>query len=232
MIISIATARTTIMRPAFVLLTLSSTILTMNVAAIDVAGHKLMKPHILRETRNMFAYKGPNNVLGERGGISTVVQLGHTLLRHDLKEFTKGSLRAWLRGGLWPHVNHSGSYEEDIDEQCSLDMMQAEVEENLEAKLMLRRLARVRLYYWYKKQKRRIKDCRSPRNIWEWNLMRELKHTAFLSAFMRIGTRRMKKRKGPFVAHSSSIPRREEHRQEMMPASQILGRRDIGSSWK
>lgn len=32
-------------------------------------------------------------------------------------------------------------------------MMQAQVEERLEAKLMLRRIARVRLYYWYKKRK-------------------------------------------------------------------------------
>jgi hypothetical protein len=91
------------------------------------------------------------------------VQLGHIFLRHDLEEFTKGSLRAWLRGGLWPHVNQSGSYEEGIGEQCSLDMMQAEVEKDMEVKLMLRRIARVRLYYWYKKQKRRIKDRGSPK---------------------------------------------------------------------
>jgi hypothetical protein len=35
----------------------------------------------------------------------------------------------------------------DIGEQCSTDMMQAEVEEDVEAKLMLRQRARVRLYY-------------------------------------------------------------------------------------
>jgi hypothetical protein len=69
-------------------------------AAIDAAGPKLVKPHILRGTRIMFAYKGSNNVLGELEGISTVVQVGHTLLRHDLEEFNNGSLRAWLRGGL------------------------------------------------------------------------------------------------------------------------------------
>jgi hypothetical protein len=103
-------------------------------AAIDAARPKLVKPHILRGTRIMFAYKVSNNVLGELKGISTVVQVGHTLLRHDLEEFNNGSLRAWLRGGLWPHVNCSGTYEEDIGEQCSLDTMQAEVEEDLEAK--------------------------------------------------------------------------------------------------
>jgi hypothetical protein len=85
-------------------------------AAIDAASYKLMKSHIPRGTRIMFAYKGPNSVLGELEGISMVMQLGHTLLRHDLEEFTKGSLHAWLRGGLWPHVNHSGAYKEDIGE--------------------------------------------------------------------------------------------------------------------
>lgn len=33
-------------------------------------------------------------------------------------------------------------------------MIQAQVEERLEAKLMLRRIARVRLYYWYKKKRK------------------------------------------------------------------------------
>jgi hypothetical protein len=65
-------------------------------AAIDAASCKLMKSHILRGTRIMFAYKGPNSVLGELEGISMVMQLGYTLLRHDLEEFTKGSLHAWL----------------------------------------------------------------------------------------------------------------------------------------
>lgn len=35
--------------------------------------------------------QGPNNVLGELEGISTVVQLGHTLLRHDLEESLKAA---------------------------------------------------------------------------------------------------------------------------------------------
>ncbi|RHZ62845.1 hypothetical protein CDV55_105833 [Aspergillus turcosus] len=108
------------------------------VVASDAASHKLVKPHILRGTHIMFAYRGSNTSLAELEGISTVVQLGQSLLRHDLAEFTKSSLHAWLRGGLWPHVNWLETYEEDIGEQCSMDMMQAEVEEDVKVKLMLR----------------------------------------------------------------------------------------------
>jgi hypothetical protein len=132
-------------------------------AAIDAASHKLVKPHILRGTRIMFAYRGSNTSLAELEGISTVVQLGQSLLRHDLAEFTEGSLHAWLRGGLWPHVNRPETYEEDIGEQCSMDMVQAEVEEDVEAKLMLRQIARVQLHYWYTERKKRIKDYKSPK---------------------------------------------------------------------
>jgi hypothetical protein len=102
-----------------------------------------------------------------------IVQLGQSLLRYDLEGFTKGSPHPWLRGGLWPHVNRSETYEEDIGEQCSLDMMQAEVEDDTETKLMLRRIARVPLYYWYKKQKKESRTAEA-RNIWESNLMRKL----------------------------------------------------------
>jgi hypothetical protein len=53
-------------------------------AAIDPANRKQpAKPHIQRGTDIMFAYKSPNNVLEELKDVSTVVQLGHTLLRHD-----------------------------------------------------------------------------------------------------------------------------------------------------
>jgi hypothetical protein len=173
-------------------------------AAIDAANRNPARPHIKRGTDSMPAYKGPNNALGEPEDTSTVVQLGHTLLRHDLEESTKGSLRAWLRGGLWPLVNHSATYEEDIGEQCSLDMMQAEVEEDVEAKLMLRQIARVRLYHRYTEQKRRIKDCRSPKNMGVKFDEEVETIDRLLERFYADWTRRMKKRKGPFVVNSTS----------------------------
>lgn len=55
--------------------------------------HKLVKPHILRGTRIIFAYRGANDSLAELEDISSIVQLGQSLLRHDLEESTK--LRAW-----------------------------------------------------------------------------------------------------------------------------------------
>jgi hypothetical protein len=66
-----------------------------------------------------------------------------------------------------------GDYEEDIGEQSSLDMLQAEVEDDTETTLMLRQIARVPLYYRYKSRKTESRTAEA-RNIWEANLMRKL----------------------------------------------------------
>jgi hypothetical protein len=97
MILSIAKVRTTRMKLAFVPFeSLVDYPDDKCLAAIDAANRNPARPHNKRGTHSMPAYKGPDNALGEPEDTPTVAQQGHTLLRPDLEEFTKGSLRAWL----------------------------------------------------------------------------------------------------------------------------------------
>ena len=100
-------------------------------------------------------YESPNDAPTDLMKMSLAVRAGYAIIRLDLKEFTKKILSRWLQNGLWPALNHTQAQDNDIKVQCSQDMMYLGVERDPESKTMLRRIARVRLYYWYEQEKMR-----------------------------------------------------------------------------
>lgn len=104
----------------------------------------------------MQKYEIPSNSSLNLTKISLAIRAGYAIIRPDLEIFTKIILSRWLRSGLWPTLNSTRSQSDNIKVQCSEDMMYLGIEKDPETKTMLRRIARIRLYYWYEEEKKKI----------------------------------------------------------------------------
>ncbi|PIG89308.1 hypothetical protein AARAC_010805 [Aspergillus arachidicola] len=82
----------------------------------------------------------PTDVFVNLDNITFVVRAGYAALRPDLKRFTDEML-----------------YDE-IWRQCSIDMMHVGIEKDPETRTMLRRVAQIRMYYWYEEQVKRVRE--------------------------------------------------------------------------
>jgi hypothetical protein len=93
--------------------------------------------------------------------IAYAVRAGYAAIRPDLRTFTDGILHRWLEKGLWPPTCNYPN-EDEIWRQCSMDMMQVRIEKDSETKIMLRRVAQIRMYYWYEEQEKKTRESRDP----------------------------------------------------------------------
>lgn len=110
-------------------------------------------------------YEIPSNSSLNLTKISLAIRAGYAIIRPDLEIFTKTILSRWLRNGLWPTLNSARSQSDDIKVQCSEDMMYLGIEKDPETKTMLRRIARIRLYYWYEEEKKKIQHSQVPMEL-------------------------------------------------------------------
>ncbi|OJZ82091.1 hypothetical protein ASPFODRAFT_144717, partial [Aspergillus luchuensis CBS 106.47] len=99
----------------------------------------------------------PTDVFVNLDNITFVVRAGYAALRPDLKRFTDEMLCTWLVSGLWPYTC-SNPEDDEIWRQCSIDMMHVGIEKDPETRTMLRRVAQIRMYYWYEEQVKRVRE--------------------------------------------------------------------------
>jgi hypothetical protein len=94
-------------------------------------------------------YKHPDNFELDRTKLSLAIQAGFDYVRDDLETFMETHLSTWLKHGLWPESSPEIA-------EYSLDMMFSGMERIRipGSEKMLRRIARVRLFYWYEDYKR------------------------------------------------------------------------------
>lgn len=79
------------------------------------------------------------------------VMAGYDWLRQDIHCFIEKQLSHWMRNGLWPLMPSPPKDVQDIEANCSLDMLHSGMKENPATQKMLRRFSRVRLFYWYER---------------------------------------------------------------------------------
>lgn len=99
----------------------------------------------------------PTDVFVNLDNITFVVRAGYAALRPDLKRFTDEMLCTWLVSGLWPETCYNPE-DDEIWMQCSIDMMHVGIEKDPETRTMLRRVAQIRMYYWYEEQVKRVRE--------------------------------------------------------------------------
>ncbi|RAL06508.1 uncharacterized protein BO97DRAFT_401802 [Aspergillus homomorphus CBS 101889] len=95
--------------------------------------------------------------------LSVIVQAAQAALREDLVAFIDQHLLGWLKSGLWPPTSPSNVGDHALSIQRSLDMIDAEVYEDEMAKILMRRLVRVRLCYWHDEQIKALRANSSSR---------------------------------------------------------------------
>lgn len=152
----------------------------------------------------MLNYKCPNNDSIDLNKLSLAVRAGHASIRPDLRDFTETILFRWLRNGLWPALNCTLARSSDIKVQCSEDMVYLGVEEDLETKIMLRRIARIRLYYWYEEEKENMRRSETCMELDRGIDIRTRSIDAFLEYFFADWKTADKEKKNLFVAGSTS----------------------------
>ncbi|KAL4860577.1 hypothetical protein BDV12DRAFT_191622 [Aspergillus spectabilis] len=96
----------------------------------------------------MLKYETMNDPYPDLVKIAPAVQAGYAVINHDLQKFTETLLCKWITSGL----HHIQTPKGGISEQCSLDFRYLGMGLDTETKFMVRRVARVRLYYWYEEQ--------------------------------------------------------------------------------
>ncbi|KAE8396910.1 hypothetical protein BDV37DRAFT_292988 [Aspergillus pseudonomiae] len=88
--------------------------------------------------------------------IARSIYASYSILRPDLEIFTKDILHTWLEKGLWPHTAPGAC--DELWKQCSIDMMHLEIEQDPETKAIMRRVAQIRMYYWFEEEKKKLDE--------------------------------------------------------------------------
>ena len=86
--------------------------------------------------------------------IAHSIHASYSIIRSDLEIFMENILHTWLEKGLWPQTAPSAS--DELWDQCTIDMMQLEIEQDPETKAIMRRVAQIRMYYWHEEEKKKI----------------------------------------------------------------------------
>ena len=95
-------------------------------------------------------------VHGDWAKLALAVMAGYAWLRSDIHCFIEKQLSHLMKKGLWPLMPNSPRDIQDIEANCSLDMLYSGMEQNPATQRMLRRFSRVRLFYWYEKYSKRL----------------------------------------------------------------------------
>jgi hypothetical protein len=112
------------------------------------AAEKAVDPRFHLGLRLMLRYQRNNDDCPDLVRIAPAVQAGYAAINQGLQEFTENLLRKWMTKGLHPLQSHV----QDISEQCYLDLRYLGIGLDTETEVMVRRVARIRLYYWYEEQ--------------------------------------------------------------------------------
>lgn len=106
----------------------------------------------------MLNYKSPNSAFVDFKKITPAVRAGHAIIRPDLEAFTENFLFKWLQSGLWSVSRNIPAQANDNKIQCSEDMTDLKFEKDPETSTIMRRIARIRLYYWYEKELEKMQE--------------------------------------------------------------------------
>lgn len=82
---------------------------------------------------------------------SLAVQASYKVLRQDIHLFAKTYIYSWLSGSLWMLGDDTAGQSLNPSQRRSIDVRQLNTVKGTEANFMIRRLLRMRLYYWYNK---------------------------------------------------------------------------------
>jgi hypothetical protein len=121
------------------------------------AAKKVVDPQYHPGLQAMLKYATTNDLHPDLVEIAPAVQAGYAFINHELQQFTETFLRKWMTDGLYP-VQRPHS---DIGEQCSLDLRSLGIGTDAETEVMVRRVAQVRLYYWYQTQKKSLQQSQT-----------------------------------------------------------------------
>lgn len=110
----------------------------------------------------MLKYESPNGASVNFKKITLAVRAGHAIIRPDLKAFTEKFLFEWLRYGLWPVSRNIQPQPNENIVQCSKEMNYLRIGKDQETMIMIRRIARIRLYYWYEKERIKMLHSQVP----------------------------------------------------------------------
>ncbi|KAL4961361.1 uncharacterized protein BDV14DRAFT_211149 [Aspergillus stella-maris] len=96
----------------------------------------------------MLKYQRNNDNCPDLIEVAPAIKAGYAIINQDLQKFTDRALYRWMTKGLYP----TQSYTYDISEQCYRDLRFLGIGLDTETEIMVRRVARIRLHYWYEEQ--------------------------------------------------------------------------------
>lgn len=124
--------------------------------ALSTTSAKLKDTYHLAFETVMREYQPPAGVEIDARKITRAIQAGCDCIMENPHDFISTKLSTWLTTGLWPPVPVDDDSRETTPD-CFLDMMYVGIEREPERTRLLRRLARVRLLYWYETYKKEHK---------------------------------------------------------------------------